>query len=244
MFQVLGSLFQNLPSDCVYLIEPLISALFVIREAPDFENNSLFNSTAGSLVKLIGPRQLLSIFPLSFESGDTVNIPNGWLLPILRDNISNSELKYFVSDLVPITATLRTRAETLKKENRTLDAKVCFNLEFQIWSLLPSFCKKPTDLLDSFKVIAKTMGTLIGQRQEIRNVLCTSLISLIETCQTDDQKIELGRFAKNFLPILFNIFMSEPKPEDPPQKPVIDCIGSYLSICPQNTLHVFFEKVR
>ena len=194
-------------------------------------------------MKLIGPRQLLSIFPLSFESGDTVNIPNGWLLPILRDNISHSELKFFVSDLVPITATLRTRAETLKQENKTLDAKVCFNLEFQIWSLLPSFCKKPTDLLESFKIIAKTLGILISQRSEIRNILCTSLISLIETCQTDDQKIELGRYAKNFLPILFNIFLSEPKPEDPPQKPVIDCIGSYLSICPQDTLHIFFEKV-
>ena len=98
-------------------------------------------------------------------------------------------------------------------------------------------------VLESFKVIAKTIGTLIGQRSEIRNILCSSLISLIETCQTDDQKIELGRFAKNFLPVLFNIFLTEPKPEDPPLKPVIDCVESYLSICPQDTLHVFFEKV-
>ena len=243
IFQVVGSLFQNLAPECVYLIEPLIPALFVIREAPDFNNNTLFNTTVGSLVKLIGPQRLLTVFPLSFESGDTVDIPNGWLLPILRDNVSNSELKFFVSDLVPITATLRTRAETLKSENKDLDAKVCFNLEYQIWSLLPSFCKTPSDLLESFKVIAKTIGTLIGQRSEIRNILCSSLISLIETCQTDDQKIELGRFAKNFLPVLFNIFLTEPKPEDPPLKPVIDCVESYLSICPQDTLHVFFEKV-
>ena len=43
----------------------------------------------------------------------------------------------------------RGGTETLKSENKDLDAKVCFNLEYQIWSLLPSFCKTPTDLLTS-----------------------------------------------------------------------------------------------
>ena len=177
------------------------------------------------------------------ESGDTVNIPNGWLLPILRDNIDNSELRFFISQLVPLTATLRTRAETMRQQNKTLEEKICSNLEFQIWNLLPSFCKNPTDLIESFKVVAKTLGALISQRPEIRNVLCSSLISLIETCQTDDQKLELGRFAKNFLPILLNIFLAESKPEDPPVKPIFDSIGAYLSVCPKDTLHVFFEKV-
>lgn len=177
------------------------------------------------------------------EEGDTVNIPNGWLLPILRDNITNSELKYFISDLVPLTATLKTRSDTLQKENKLLEYKVYSNLEFQIWSLLPSFCKSPTDILESFKMMAKTMGTLIGQRAEIRNVLCSALVNLIQTCQTDDHKVEMGRFAKNFLPILFNIYLEEPKPEDPPLKPVIDSIATYLSICPQDTLHLFFQKV-
>ena len=234
---------QNLSSDCVYLIKPLIPSLFVIRDAPDFQNSSLFTTTVGHLVKLVGVRQLLGIYPLSILSGETVNIPNGWMLPILRDNISNAELKFFITDLVPLTATLRTRAETLQQEKQTLEEKVCSNLEFQIWNLLPSFCKNPTDLLESFKVVAKTLGALLNQRPEIRNILCSSLITLIETCQTDDQKMEIGRFAKNFLPILFNIFLAEPKAEDPPIKPVIDSIGAYLSICPKDTLHSFFEKV-
>lgn len=243
VLQTLSSLLQFLPGSCTYLIEPLIAPLFAIRDAPNFDNNSLFTTTAGKVLKLLGAEKLLKVYPLSIEDGDTVDIPNGWLVPILRDNISQSQLSFFVSDLVPLTATLRARTDTLKQENKALEARVCFNLEYQLWGLLPSFCKSPTDLLASFRVIAKTVGTLMTQRQDIRNVLCASIINLIETCQTDDEKTEIGKFAKNFLPILFNILLTEPKEEDPPVKPVMDCVKAYLSSCPLDTLHLFFEKM-
>ena len=225
------------------MIEPLVAPLFLIRDAPDFENTNLFTSTAGHLVKLVGGPQLLSVYPLTVEQGDVVSIPNGWLLPILRDHITHAELKYFVTHLVPVTSTLRAREETLKKEKgRELDWRVCFNLEYQIWALLPSFCKHPTGVTESFKMMAKTLGGLISCRPEIRELLCTALVTLINTVE-ESEKEELAKFAKNFLPILFNLFLAEPKDDDPPRKPVKDAIEAYLSICPMPVLHTFYEKV-
>ena len=224
------------------MIEPLIAPLFMIRNAPDFENTNLFTTTAGHLVKLVGGPQLLSVYPLTLEQDDEVVIPNGWLLPILRDHISHSELKFFVTTLVPITSTLRAREETLKQEKgMELDWRVCFNLEYQIWALLPSFCRHPTDVLESFSMMAKTLGGLISSRPEIRELLCSALVTLIATVEEGEREV-LAKFSKNFLPILFNLFLTESKEHDPPRKPVKDAIESYLSICPKDTLHIFYEK--
>eukprot|EP00116_Pleurobrachia_bachei_P001480 sb/3461742/ len=188
---------------------------------------------------------LKTMLKLTYQSvWDVDNVHGlGWLLPILRDHISHSELKFFVTNLVPSTSTLRAREETLKqKKGMELDWRVCFNLEYQIWALLPSFCRHPTDVTESFSMMAKTLGGLISSRPEIRELLCSALVTLIATVE-EGERVVLAKFAKNFLPILFNLFLTEPKEHDPPRKPVKDAIESYLSICHKDTLHIFYEKI-
>ena len=41
-------------------------------------------------------------------------------------------------------------------------AKVYDALQSQIWSTLPGFCTKPTDLKESFKGIAKILGSALN----------------------------------------------------------------------------------
>lgn len=49
----------------------------------------------------------------------------------------------------------------------------------QIWTLLPGFCTKPTDVAASFKGLARTLGTAISERPDLRVTVCQALRTLV-----------------------------------------------------------------
>lgn len=49
----------------------------------------------------------------------------------------------------------------------------------QIWTLLPGFCTRPTDVATSFKGLARTLGTAISERPDLRVTVCQALRTLI-----------------------------------------------------------------
>lgn len=56
---------------------------------------------------------------------------------------------------------------------------------FQIWTLLPSFCNHATDVVLSFKGLARILGTAINDCSELRQIVCQALRRLINKgCQT------------------------------------------------------------
>ena len=58
---------------------------------------------------------------------------------------------------------------------------LCFSLPSQqVWSLLPAFCTDPTDLCQCFRSLAKTLGTALMERSDLRGVVCHALQLLIE----------------------------------------------------------------
>lgn len=55
----------------------------------------------------------------------------------------------------------------------------------QIWTLLPSFCTHPTDVVASFKGLARTLGMAISDHSYLRLIVCQALRRLINKgCQT------------------------------------------------------------
>ena len=52
-------------------------------------------------------------------------------------------------------------------------------LPLQIWTLLPGFCTRPTDVATAFKGLARTLGTAISERPDLRVTVCQALRSLI-----------------------------------------------------------------
>lgn len=60
--------------------------------------------------------------------------------------------------------------------------------------------------------MAKALGNVLGTRKDLRLTVMASLRKLIlwskETNNMTDTK-ELGRFAKNYLPILFNLYTTQ-----------------------------------
>ena len=49
----------------------------------------------------------------------------------------------------------------------------------QIWTLLPGFCTRPTDVAASFKGLARTLGTALSERPDLRVTVCQALRTLI-----------------------------------------------------------------
>ena len=53
-------------------------------------------------------------FTIVFNTfSDVCEFPRAWLLPVMKDNIQNSELKFFISHFLPIAANLRQKGKKI-----------------------------------------------------------------------------------------------------------------------------------
>ncbi len=68
-------------------------------------------------------------------------------------------------------------------ENKQFEFKIFDTLQNQIWSLFPAFCFKPTDLNNSFKLIAKSLGDLLDKTPDLRVHILNGLKNLINKNQ-------------------------------------------------------------
>ena len=68
-------------------------------------------------------------------------------------------------------------------------------------------------------------------------------ITDISVTFTAENREELARFAKNFLPLLFNLFTTKPDDErDQTRQAVLETVKTYLQIADASLITAFFEK--
>lgn len=134
--------------------------------------------------------------------------------------------------------------------------------------MLPGFCTKPTDLAsfkniarslgmalnerpDLRMCICQSLRTLINKSCETgepfsvrvcRNIwiykICELTFYWCLCFTTEDEKVEVSRFAKNFLPILFNIYSQEPTSgvASASRMAILDTVRVYFTITDQTVL--------
>lgn len=68
----------------------------------------------------------------------------------------------------------------------------------------------------SIQRIAKLLGSIISDSKELRLSVMTALRKLITYAKENSEEdiSELSRFAKNYLPLLFNLYTTKPKGSD------------------------------
>ncbi|XP_028391311.1 RRP12-like protein [Dendronephthya gigantea] len=200
--------------------------------------------TVGTAFQTIGPKFVLSVVPLDLEKDTNVyEFPRSWLLPVMRDHVQETEMVYFFQKLLPLANSLLAKAENLRNGGSELEAKVLDTLSSQIWDLMPAFCTKPTDLIQNFKSVAKTLGSMLNERAELRPRICQTIRILISKNLDNEENIkELSRFAKNYLPILFNIYTSFEEKNDSISLPILQTLKCYLQITDQQLIKQFFQK--
>uniref|UniRef100_A0A8C9TWU4 Ribosomal RNA processing 12 homolog n=1 Tax=Scleropages formosus TaxID=113540 RepID=A0A8C9TWU4_SCLFO len=231
VLQILGCFYKVAGKQAYSIMTKSLQSLSDLRATPRFPYSGELDLAMGGAVESMGPEVVLKAVPL-----DDMEFPRSWLIPVIRDNAKHTELAFFTSYFLPLATTLKQRAEELEAAGQKLEAKVYQTLQLQIWTMLPGFCTKPSDLTSSFRGIARALGMAISERADLRPTVCQALRTLIsKSCDTEEERAEVSRFSKNFLPILFNVYSQQPASgkNEPSRMPVLDTIKVYLSITDQ-----------
>lgn len=246
VLQILGCFYRAAGKQAHPIMIKSLQSLSDLRATPQFPFSGELDLAVGSAVESMGPEVVLKAVPLLITgTDDDLEFPRSWLIPVIRDHVKNTQLAYFNSYFFPLANKLKQTADELEQSGQKLMAKVYQTLQMQIWTMLPGFCTKPTDLLASFKGIARSLGMALNDRPDLRLCICQSLRTFInKSCETEEEKSELQRFSKNFLPILFNVYNQQPKPGETAsaRMAVLDTIRVYLSITEQAMVCTFLQK--
>uniref|UniRef100_A0A8C1BD75 Ribosomal RNA processing 12 homolog n=1 Tax=Cyprinus carpio carpio TaxID=630221 RepID=A0A8C1BD75_CYPCA len=246
VLQILGCFYRAAGKHAHPIMIKSLQSLSDLRATPQFPFSGELDLAVGSAVESMGPEVVLKAVPLLITgTDDDLEFPRSWLIPVIRDHVKNTQLAYFTSYFFPLANKLKQTADELEQSGQNLIAKVYQTLQMQIWTMLPGFCTKPTDLLASFKGIARSLGMALNDRPDLRLCICQALRTLInKSCETEEEKAELQRFSKNFLPILFNVYSQQPKPGETAsaRMAVLDTVRVYLSITEQAMVCTFLQK--
>ncbi|KAJ7399224.1 RRP12-like protein [Pitangus sulphuratus] len=246
VLRVLEIFFKTCGKQCHPIMRKCLRSLCDLRLSAHFPYTAEVDQAVGAAVSTMGPEVLLEAVPLEIDGKEeTLDFPRSWLLPVLRDYVQGTRLGFFTSYFLPLAAALRNRAQEFTQAGKTVEAKLYDTLQWQVWTLLPGFCTHPTDVLGAFKGLARTLGMAISERPDLRPTVCQALRTLIHKgCETDAERAEVGRFAKNFLPILFNVY-SQPEEDggsSAQRRSVLDTVRAYLTITDPQMVCGFLEK--
>ncbi|KAM7385637.1 hypothetical protein PAMP_001711 [Pampus punctatissimus] len=246
VLQVLGCFYRVAGKQAHTIMTKSLQSLADLRSTPQFPFSGELDLAVGGAVESMGPEIVLGAVPLNITGyDDDLEFPRSWLVPVIRDHVKNTHLGFFNSYFHPLASTLKQRAEELEESAQKLEAKVYQTLQLQIWTMLPGFCTCPVDLLVSFKGIARTLGMAINERPDLRLIVCQALRTIInKSCSTEEEKAEVGRFSKNFLPILFNVYSQQPAAGESGtyRMAVLDTIKVYLTVTETQMINTFLQK--
>ncbi|XP_059676941.1 RRP12-like protein isoform X2 [Gavia stellata] len=246
VLRVLEVFFETCGKQCHPIMRKCLQSLCDLRLSPHFPYTAEVDQAVGAAVSTMGPEVLLEAVPLEIDGKEeTLDFPRSWLLPVLRDYVQGTRLGFFTSYFLPLAATLKSKALEFTQAGKSVEAKIYDTLQWQVWTLLPGFCTHPTDVLGAFKGLARTLGMAISERLDLRPTVCQALRTLIHKgCKTDAERAEVGRFAKNFLPILFNVY-SQPEEDggsSAQRRSVLDTVRAYLTITDPQMVCGFLQK--
>uniref|UniRef100_A0A182ISQ2 Uncharacterized protein n=1 Tax=Anopheles atroparvus TaxID=41427 RepID=A0A182ISQ2_ANOAO len=184
---------------------------------------------------------LLKCIPLVSEDGK-IDLDRTWMLPLMREGLQRSSLALFNDVILKLAYQCYMLWQKFKETDNKNQAHIFELLCCQLWGLFPGFCRNPKDV-SSFRMIAKTLGTVLNENPDLRAPILDGLKELITHLETDTDRDEVGRFAKNFLPRLFNIYTTKPKGsfENETRQTAFETIQAFLSITPKPVLDEMFN---
>ncbi|KYN06248.1 PREDICTED: RRP12-like protein [Cyphomyrmex costatus] len=235
LFQVTGKLqFQELVN--------VVKSLGNLRDSHDFVHNRDTEYAIGAAIRAMGPRVILDILPLRIDE-NTIDLKRSWMIPLLKDCITGGTIAFFKDVLLPIALRCEEKAKGSLADGKTYECLVT-----QIWSILPSLCNDASDVKDNFKSVAKILGTAISDRRDLRLSAMAALRKLISKATIGrgnaDDIAELARFAKNYLPILFNLYTTKPNgtDEEGARLAAFDTIKTYMTIVSSDLANELFDR--
>ncbi|EGT48732.1 hypothetical protein CAEBREN_10904 [Caenorhabditis brenneri] len=180
-----------------------------LRQSDDCFCKTELDFTIGAAVRHIGVDHVMNVLSLDVDPDAAIlstDFTRSWLLPVLRVNIHNAPISLFISHFLPIAMKIHRRLPSLQAQVQRLYS----TFQFQLWELLPSFCESPSDLETSFPDIAPILGAALNERKDLRMTVLNAIRRALRFSLEPDAPAErvevMSRYAKNFMPIFFNMY--------------------------------------
>ncbi|XP_042866976.1 RRP12-like protein [Penaeus japonicus] len=256
VFKTLSKCFSTLGPRFPDMMMPCLRNLVVLVRDWNCPVRPHVEHCIGAAVKGLGPKALMSVVPLQITGNIAEDEKHLWVLPLLRRHVKNAELTYFEDFFVHLAGKCFVILDTLKGkgEGESLLSKTYRTVENQIWGMLPSFCDKAKDVEQAMsnEKFARILCDHIKFRDDTRIQIMAAMRNLI-----NDNKENPGRlatYAKNYLPALFNVYLTKPKGKagKKTEEPMIhqsqrlaaySTIKTYLQIVPQPKCQEFLNLI-
>lgn len=262
-FNVLGAMFVSLRWRANPILLNVTRTIGEIRENSSFRNKQEADEVIGQAVRAMGPEAVISVLPLNLIKPVKGQSGRAWLLPLLRDYTSNTNLSHFKNEMIPLSQAMFQRVLDHGDAQKTMEIKIYETVVQQVWSMLPGYCDLPLDLTEAFdQSFAEMLANLLYKQVELRLDVCRALKILIESNQAiativedeDDfllqsrvsketaakNTVYFGQFAGNMLAVLFNVY-TQTLPQS--RGPILQTVNAFLSITLNQELMETFDRV-
>uniref|UniRef100_A0A336K759 CSON002252 protein n=1 Tax=Culicoides sonorensis TaxID=179676 RepID=A0A336K759_CULSO len=211
------------------------------RYSPLVEDRREIENTVLSAIKNMDIAIVLNEIPLCDSKGE-ISIERSWILPLIREGLHKSSLEYFNNHIIPLASVCLKKWKHLETIGKQNDAHIFELLCCQLWGLFPGFCRQPSDS-EKFGLIAKTAGTILCDNLYLRAPVLDGLKELIPSVIAQGKEETVSKFSKNFLPILFNLYINKPKGsyENDLRVSILDIVKLFLKITPTGVLNESFN---
>jgi ribosomal RNA-processing protein 12 len=263
VFQTLSALTRAMRWRGGQYLLPIVKTVGGLRGNDSFQGKKEADELLGHAIRHMGPDVILSVLPHNLNQNNNKHPGRAWLLPLLRDHVSNTTLAHFKSDLMPLSEQIYQRVLEHGDAEKTPRIKIYETIVNQIWATLPGYCDLPLDLPVAVdQSFAELLSNLLYKQTELRVDLCRSLQNLVESNQAvlaaelpeEDMLYErritkaaaakniehLAGLSSNLLAVLFNVY-GETVPQS--RGYILGSINAYLSITTEKDLVETFNRV-
>ncbi|PYI16493.1 putative pre-rRNA processing protein Rrp12 [Aspergillus violaceofuscus CBS 115571] len=263
VFNVCAAMFDSFKWRSSPFLDDIVKTIGELRTNESFHGKKEADNVLGSAIEAMGPAAVLEILPLNIITQKPGQPGRVWFLPVLRDNVTNTNLSHFRSEFVPLSEALYQKVMAYSSAEKDVEMKIFETLVQQTWAILPGYCELPLDLIESFdQSFAELLSNVLYKQTELRVDICRGLQNLVESNQAilsleeegDDLILQrritkemaakniahLAGFASNLLAVLFNVY-SQTLPHY--RGFILQCINAYLSITPEKELNETFARV-
>lgn len=250
VFNVEAALFEALRWRAIPLARSILTTIGELRASDSFNGKKEADMVIGKAIQSMGPEAVLGMLPLNLVRSQKGQPGRAWLLPLLRDNVINTNLAHFRSEFVPLSETMYQRVIDHGESEKTMEVKIFETIVHQTWALFPGYANLPLDLVQAFdQEFAELLSNLLYSQPELRPDICRGLQTLVESSQellaVDAEEHEilmrsrvtkssaqsnldhLASFSGNLLAVLFNVY-TQTLPQF--RGYILQCINAYLSI--------------
>ena len=142
MVQVMGS---SQPAT----LAPLLVSLAALRGSHGFNLEGAVDGVVGAAIAATGPRLVLQAVPLNISAAENEDreFRSSWLLPVLRENIKNTELSFFSEYFLPLAAKCFDRSHACAAKQDLIGQKAYEALTYQVSNPALSSLKSEASIL-------------------------------------------------------------------------------------------------